>query len=72
MPLKTHASFCAELALFPEKTAEILQKYKVSGDAARAALEQEWRGRLDAHPDTKAEWDTAFATYRDWLRQQRR
>jgi len=72
MPLQTHASLCAELAVFPEKAAEILRKYNVSSDAAHAALEHEWRTRLDAHPDTKVTWDQAFSTYSEWLRRQPR
>ena len=64
MPMQTYASFTAELAVFPEKTAEILQKYNVSSKAARAALEEEWRGRLEAHADVKAEWEAMVATYR--------
>jgi hypothetical protein len=69
MPMQTYASFVAELAESPEKTAEILHKYRVSGDAARAALEQEWGARLEAHADTRAELETMVATYRDWIRQ---
>jgi hypothetical protein len=72
MPLETYASLCAELAVSPAPTAEILRKYNIADDAARAALEGHWQARLDANPDTKDEWQRLFMTYRDWLAQQGR
>jgi len=70
MPLQTYASFCAELAAFPEKAAEILAKYHVSGEPARAALVQEWQTRLDAHADVKADWQELVNTFRAGLLRQ--
>jgi hypothetical protein len=67
MPLETYASFCAELAVAPEKAAETLSKYNVTNAAAHAALDQDWRTRFDAHADTKVEWERLCASYRDWL-----
>jgi hypothetical protein len=72
MPLQTYASFCAELAVFPECAAEIGRKYNVPTLEARAAVEQDWQSRLEAHPNMRAEWEQLFTTYRDWLRQQPR
>jgi len=72
LPLQTYASFCAELSVFPERTAAILGKYHVPSEDARAALVQEWQARLDAHADTRAEWQRHFDSFCAWLRQQPR
>jgi hypothetical protein len=72
MPLQTYASFCAELAVFPQNAAEIGRKYHVPTQEARDVLEREWRSRLEAHPDMHAEWQKLFSAYRDWLLQQPR
>ncbi len=72
MPLQTYASFCAELAAFPDAAAAIFTKYNVSGEPARAALVQEWQTRFDAHADTKADWQKHFDTFRAYLLRQPR
>lgn len=72
LPLQTYASLCAELAVFPAKSAEILKRYNIADDAARAAVDKDWQTRLDAHPATKAEWQQLFTAYRDWLSQQQK
>jgi hypothetical protein len=72
MPLQTYASFCAELAVFPERAAEIGQKYNVASEEARAVLNRDWRSRLEAQPAMRTEWQKLFTTYRDWLLRQPR
>lgn len=72
MPLQTYASFCAELAVFPERAAEIGRKYNVANEEARAVVDLDWRSRMEAQPAMRAEWEKLFTTYRDWLLRQPR
>jgi putative alpha-1,2-mannosidase len=72
MPLEAYASFCAELADSTNDAAAVFAKYHVSGEPARAALDQEWQTRFDAHADTKAKWQKLFDACRARLLQQRR
>jgi len=72
MPLQTYASFCAELAVFPERTAEIARKYNVASEEVRAVVDRDWRSRMEAQPAIRAAWEKLFTTYRDWLLRQPR
>jgi hypothetical protein len=72
MPLQTYAALCAELAVFPNTTAAVLAKYAVAGDAARAALDQDWHKRFDEHPETREEWERLAAEHRARLEKQAR
>jgi hypothetical protein len=72
MSLLPYASYCAELAVFPERAAEIGRKYNLADEDARAAVDRDWRSRLDAHPATRAEWEKHFTAYREWLLRQPR
>jgi hypothetical protein len=64
MPLPMYATFCAERAAYPDKIREIHPKYGIRTDAARDALDQEWKARFEAHPDTRAEWERLVAEQR--------
>jgi hypothetical protein len=64
MPLPMYATFCAERAVWPDKVGEIQTKYGVRSDAARAALDQDWQARFEAHPRTRAEWERLVAEQR--------
>ena len=72
MPLQTYASLCAELAAFSGAAPEILARYDVAGDAAKAALDQHWQARFAAHPSTRDEWARLVAQYREYLQGQGR
>jgi hypothetical protein len=67
MSLQTYASLCAALAVFPDREAAIGEKYGVPSEAARVLVETDWRSRLEADPNLRAEWEQLFITYRDWL-----
>ncbi len=54
MSLDQYAWFRAELVVFPERSADILLKYRVLNDAARGALEEHWRKHFDDHPEERA------------------
>ena len=70
LPLQSYASLCAELTVYPERTAEILGKYGIKDDEARLALDTDWRARLANHADTRQTWQGLRAQYEGWLRQQ--
>lgn len=72
MPLETYASLCAELAVFPQKAAEVLAKYHVPPGAAHAAVDEEWQARFVKFPETKAKWQDLVKQYREWLERQPR
>jgi hypothetical protein len=70
MRLQTYASLGAELAVYPEKAAQILPKYGVVSEQVKAALDQEWRARFAASPETLREWHKLFSEFREWLLKQ--
>lgn len=70
MQLQTYASLGAELAVYPEKAAEILPKYGVASEPIKAALDREWRARFAADPETLREWHKLFSEFREWLLKQ--
>jgi len=71
MPLQTYASLCAELAASSGSVSEILAKYDVADDAAKAALDQHWQARFAAHPSTRDEWARLVAQYREYVQGRR-
>ena len=70
MRLQTYASLGAELSVYPEKAAQILPKYGVASEQVKAALDQEWRARFAANPETLREWHKLFGEFREWLLKQ--
>jgi hypothetical protein len=72
LALQTYASIHAELAVAPERAAEILAKYRIAGDAAWRALDQEWKARLAKLPETRAAFEQLLASYKEWLLRQPR
>jgi hypothetical protein len=47
-------------------------RYKVTDDAAHAALHEHWRVRLDIEPKLRADFSRLLAHYTSWMREQRR
>jgi hypothetical protein len=72
LTLDAYASLYAELAVFPDKVAEVFGKYKVRNGGAKAALDQDWQTRFDAHPETRAQFQTLYASYVERLQRQPR
>lgn len=70
LTLRQYASLCAELACWPSRAAEILQRYQVPGEAARAALDAFWSRERAARPELRAAFDEDVARYTAWLRAQ--
>ena len=65
------ASLRAELALWPERSGEILRRYRVMNEAAHRALWEHWQAELAASPEARATFEKGVASYTAWLRAQR-
>jgi len=70
MSVQTYASFCAELAVFPDKATAVHARYHVSSEAARTALDHHWQAKFTAHPEIRATWQQLVEHYREWLQRQ--
>jgi hypothetical protein len=66
LTLEQHASLCVELAAAPGRTAEILQRYRVTA-AQKEQTEAALREAFARDPAQREAWNRAYATYRDWL-----
>ncbi len=67
MPLLRHASLHAELALFPQKRAEVLVRYRVDEDELSRA-DRYFRERFAQEPELYRAWHNGYTTYAAWLR----
>jgi hypothetical protein len=70
LSLEQYASLCAELALWPARSDEILRQYRVVNEAARRALTEHWEAELAKSPKAWATFEEALAVYTAWLRSQ--
>lgn len=68
LSLEAYASLCAQLAVSPGSSAEILPRYGVHTDEMKRAVDAEWQARMSSHPATRAEWQRLCAVYESWLR----
>ena len=71
LSLEQYASLCAELALWPARSAEILLRYHVTNEAARRALSEHWQAELALGSKAHAMFVKAVAAYAAWLRARR-
>jgi len=65
--VKQYASFCTDLAFWPAHAAQTFHKYGVRDEAARAAMDEEWRTQFAKLPTLWAEFAQARAEYEAWL-----
>jgi hypothetical protein len=68
LTLDAYASLCAELAVFPARTIDILRKYGVLDDTMKRELDQRWRDIFITAPPLRDEWQRKVASFGDWLR----
>ncbi|KYF82869.1 hypothetical protein BE11_48415 [Sorangium cellulosum] len=66
LSLEQHASMCAEIALTPGKTPEILARYGLT-EATRAQADEHWRARIAEEARAGEAWRRAYALHRDRL-----
>jgi hypothetical protein len=68
LSLEQYASLRAELAVRPEKWAEIQPQYHVMSVAMRRALDEHWEIELAANPEARAAFEKLLADYTAWVR----
>jgi len=72
LTLEQYASLCAELAVYPERKADILPRYGLDGDAGRQLEDAVWMRRLSiGGGKIGKQWQQLVIRYREWLVQQR-
>lgn len=68
LTLDAYASLCAELAVFPANSLDILRKYGVADDTMKRGLDQQWRELFTTAPPLREEWQRKMTGFCDWLR----
>jgi hypothetical protein len=68
---EVYASLCAELAIHPEKVADILPRYALPDQAARRAVDRAWAARVQREPALRAEFERLYPLYREYLERRR-
>lgn len=66
LTLEQYASFRAELSIWPEAEAQLLEKYRVR---ARAALDDQWQQHLAQNPPRRAVFEENLARFTTYLRE---
>lgn len=66
LSLEQHASMCAEIAVAPDRAAEIIARHGLT-EATRAQVDEHWRARIAEDAWTGEAWRRAYVRYRDWL-----
>jgi hypothetical protein len=68
MELFAYVSFRAELAVWPEKVADVLLRYHVLNEASRRALDDHWEKRFAAHPEERVTFEEKLVHFMDHVR----
>lgn len=66
LSLEQHASFHAELAVFPNQRAEVLKRYQLAHDAA-LELDRFYQALFVLQPELRPAWQRAYQVYAEWL-----
>ena len=67
LTLEDYAAVCVELALYPDRSQEVMKRHHLPDEATMRAIDADWQRRLAAHPDTHQRWSELYAAYRDRL-----
>jgi hypothetical protein len=70
MSLEQYAAFYAELAVFPDRTTSILQRYGLAAVKARQALDEAFARRFHADPAEERRWRALVHHYENWYRRE--
>ena len=64
--MEQHASLTLELTLYPDRTLDVLQRYRLSAEDL-GPLNDAYRSRFAADPALYNRWRQAYRTYYAWL-----
>ncbi|MFO0757270.1 MAG: hypothetical protein U0359_12315 [Byssovorax sp.] len=70
LTLEQHASLCAELAFYAGHEAAVLARHTLDA-AAKSALDDHYRGVVQASPEARLAWNRTFQAYSSWLAKRR-
>lgn len=68
LTIEQYASFHGELSLWPHRSKQIYDRYRVMNHAARVALDEHWKRHFEERPEARARFEEAFAVYISWIR----
>jgi hypothetical protein len=68
LTLQQYASLRSELAVWPDRSGEILGRYGVRDEAARAALDEHWGRRMAGESEVRAAFVRLLTDFTVWLR----
>jgi hypothetical protein len=71
LAIVTYASFCAEMAVWPEHAEKIRQTYGVVSPVVHEALDAYWRERAARNPEVHRELWGRYEQYERYLRELR-
>jgi len=63
LPLARYASLCAELAVFPQASEVIFQRYGLESQQKRAAVDAAWKERLHGDEKQYMAWEEMYRRY---------
>jgi hypothetical protein len=72
LTLEQHAWLYAELTVFPERRADILQRYGLDGELGKQREDAAWGRRLTSGGTIAEKWRRLVGDCRQWLEQQRK
>jgi hypothetical protein len=71
LSLEQYASLCAEVAMQPKQSDEIMRRYNVVNKAVRRALDEHWEAQLASSPEMFARYNQAVMSHAALARSQR-
>jgi hypothetical protein len=63
LTLEQYAALCAELAVFPAASESIFQRYGLTDEDRRSAVDAAWKARLVHQPSRYREWQELYLRY---------
>ena len=68
LTVEQYASYCVELALYPDQKSKIRARYHITGEGEHAKVNLKWNNAIAASPGTRTRFQEVFAAYRAHLR----
>lgn len=67
LTIEQYASYCVELALYPDRQPEIRARYHIGSEAEHTKINRKWNNAIAASADTRTRFKEVFAEYRAHL-----